>query len=221
MYGQYSTGRFPSSTSLFPISAFSFLNLLLRSAKSARQPHETSRKAARPVLFCRTLFLAGEGRMCQNKKKGDDFYAAFGGERRGARTGRFVLKNGFRHSSMIFMPPSAAKGEEAMMYIHYCKYCRRIHILNGHKLYCPACSGKLSELDISYMKYVNLSREERRALREKCADEKSLRELSVDYPRRGGAKWFQAAEPARTGRTTDNKSASRPEYSPHLRVSVS
>ena len=108
-----------------------------------------------------------------------------------------------------------------MMYIHYCKYWRRIHILNGHKLYCPACSGKLSELDISYMKYVNLSREERRALREKCADEKSLRELSVDYPRRGGAKWFQAAEPARTGRTTDNKSASRPEYSPHLRVSVS
>ena len=159
--------------------------------------------------------------MCQNKKKGDDFYAAFGGERRGARTGRFVLKNGFRHSLMIFMPPSAAKGEEAMMYIHYCKYCRRIHILNGHKLYCPACSGKLSELDISYMKYVNLSREERRALREKCADEKSLRELSVDYPRRGGAKWFQAAEPARTSRTTDNKSASRPEYSPHLRVSVS
>ncbi len=108
-----------------------------------------------------------------------------------------------------------------MMYIHYCKYCRRIHILNGHKLYCPACSGKLSELDISYMKYVNLSREERRALREKCADEKSLRELSVDYPRRGGAKWFQAAESARTGRTTDNKSASRREYSPHLRVSVS
>ena len=94
-----------------------------------------------------------------------------------------------------FMPPSAAKGEEAMMYIHYCKYCRRIHILNGHKLYCPACSGKLSELDISYMKYVNLSREERHP-EEKCADEKSLRELSVDYPERR-CQWFQAAEPAR------------------------
>ena len=72
-----------------------------------------------------------------------------------------------------FMPPSAAKGEEVMMYIHYCKYCRRIHILNGHKLYCPACSGKLSELNISYMKYVNLTREERHALKEKCADEKN------------------------------------------------
>ena len=66
-----------------------------------------------------------------------------------------------------------------MMYIHYCKYCRRIHILNGHKVYCPACSGKLTELGISYMKYVNLSKEERGQLKEKCADEKSLKELSV------------------------------------------
>ena len=53
-----------------------------------------------------------------------------------------------------------------MMYIHYCKYCRRIHILNGHKVYCPACSGKLTELGISYMKYVNLSKEERGQLKE-------------------------------------------------------
>ena len=119
------------------------------------------------------------------------------------------------------MPPSAAKGEEAMMYIHYCKYCRRIHILNGHKLYCPACSGKLSELDISYMKYVNLTREERRALKEKCADERLLRELSAEYPRRGRARWFQPAEPVRPAGATDSKAASRPEYSPHLQVSVS
>ena len=63
-----------------------------------------------------------------------------------------------------------------MMYIHYCKYCRRIHILNGHKVYCPACSGKLTELGISYMKYVNLSKTERGQLKEKCADEKGLKE---------------------------------------------
>lgn len=108
-----------------------------------------------------------------------------------------------------------------MMYIHYCKYCRRIHILNGHKLYCPACSGKLSELNISYMKYVNLTREERHALKEKCADEKNLRELSVEYTRRNDTRWFPSVEASATGRTTGNKSASRPEYSPHLRVSVS
>ncbi len=107
-----------------------------------------------------------------------------------------------------------------MMYIHYCKYCRRIHILNGHKAYCPACSGKLAELGISYMKYVNLSREQRALLKEKCADEKGLAELSVEYRMHRYSKWFKAmAEP--DAAATDNKPASLPEYKPHLRVSVS
>ena len=78
-----------------------------------------------------------------------------------------------------------------MMYIHYCKYCRRIHILNGHKVYCPACSGKLTELGISYMKYVNLSKTERGQLKEKCADEKGLKELSVEYRMHRYSKWFK------------------------------
>ncbi len=77
-----------------------------------------------------------------------------------------------------------------MMYIHYCKYCRRIHILNGHKVYCPACSGKLTEL-YSYMKYVNLSKTERGQLKEKCADEKGLKELSVEYRMHRYSKWFK------------------------------
>ena len=105
-----------------------------------------------------------------------------------------------------------------MMYIHYCKYCQRIHILNGHKAYCPACSGKLAELGISYLKYVNLSRPERLVLKEKCADEKGLRELAADSRTRRSGKWFQSALPAPA---TDNKSASRQEYSPHLQASVS
>ena len=36
-----------------------------------------------------------------------------------------------------------------MMYIHYCRHCKRIHMLNGHKKYCPACRGHLNELKIS------------------------------------------------------------------------
>ena len=107
-----------------------------------------------------------------------------------------------------------------MMYIHYCRYCRRIHILNGHKIYCPACSGKLTELNISYLKYVNLSREDRHALKEKCTDEKCLRELSAKYRRKSAAGWFPQAGSAPVS-ATDNRSVSRPEYSPHLRVSVS
>ena len=76
-----------------------------------------------------------------------------------------------------------------MMYTHYCKYCHRIHILNGHKVYCPACSGKLTELNISYLKYSGMSKPERAALKEKCADEINRRE------------------------STDKKSTSLPEYS--------
>ena len=116
-----------------------------------------------------------------------------------------------------------------MMYIHYCKYCRRIHILNGHKVYCPACSGKLTELGISYMKYVNLSKEERGQLKEKCADEKSLKELSVEYRMHRYSKWFKALPSgiksdkviAAATASTDSKQSRLPEYSPRLRVSVS
>ena len=79
-----------------------------------------------------------------------------------------------------------------MMYIHYCKYCQRIHILNGHKNYCPRCRGHLAELKISYLKYVNLDLEARRALRVRCADPRELAVLTAlpqkshDY-----AKWLQ------------------------------
>ena len=209
MYGQYSTGRFPSSTALFPVSPFSFLNLLLRYPKSAGRPHKPPKPTPALSLFVELFFLPEKKGCARIRKK----------ER---RTNLSIRAKEWRKPFFNdFMPPSAAKGEEVMMYIHYCKYCRRIHILNGHKLYCPACSGKLSELNISYMKYVNLTREERHALKEKCADEKNLRELSVEYRRRNGRQWFQSSDPARPASVTDNKSASRPEYSPHLQVSVS
>lgn len=51
-----------------------------------------------------------------------------------------------------------------MMYIHYCVHCNHIHILNGHKTLCPACSKKLKELNISYMEYVNYPPEKREKL---------------------------------------------------------
>ena len=79
-----------------------------------------------------------------------------------------------------------------MMYIHYCKYCQRIHILNGHKNYCPRCRGHLAELKISYLKYVNLDLEARRALRDRCADPRELAVLTAlpqkshDYAKGGG-----------------------------------
>lgn len=79
-----------------------------------------------------------------------------------------------------------------MMYIHYCRHCQHIHILNGHKLYCPRCCGHLTELKTSYIKYVNMDRDARRALCDRCSDPKQLPLLTAspkktyDY-----AKWLQ------------------------------
>ncbi len=52
-----------------------------------------------------------------------------------------------------------------MMYIHYCRTCNRIHILNGHKSICPSCERDLTELKISYMDYIQLGPEERHRLK--------------------------------------------------------
>ncbi len=78
-----------------------------------------------------------------------------------------------------------------MMYIHYCRHCQRIHILNGHKTYCPRCKGHLTELRISYIKYVNLDRQERQTLREHCKNPGELLLLSAAYSRtQEYARWL-------------------------------
>lgn len=68
-----------------------------------------------------------------------------------------------------------------MMYIHFCKHCTRIHILNGHKTECPRCSEKLTELKVSYMEYINLDLTQRDLLIEKCKDENQLSQISTIY----------------------------------------
>lgn len=79
-----------------------------------------------------------------------------------------------------------------MMYIHYCRHCQRIHILNGHKNYCPRCCGHLNELKMSYLKYVNLDRQERARLRLRCSDPKELAALTVSNNKTHEyAKWLQ------------------------------
>ncbi len=65
--------------------------------------------------------------------------------------------------------------------MHYCKNCRRIHILNGHKQECPACGQSLTELKISYLDYVALNQPERERLLLECQDEARLSQLSTTY----------------------------------------
>lgn len=51
-----------------------------------------------------------------------------------------------------------------MMYIHYCKTCNRIHILNGHRNLCPVCNLSLLELPITYMTYIEMDIDARKSL---------------------------------------------------------
>ena len=77
------------------------------------------------------------------------------------------------------------------MYMHYCKRCHRVHMLNGHKRSCPNCSGSITELKLTYMEYVSMNREERDRFITRCADETQLSELSTTYRMYKYSKWYK------------------------------
>ncbi len=78
-----------------------------------------------------------------------------------------------------------------MMYMHYCKSCHRIFMLNGHKMICPKCTDPLTELRISYLDYVNLNMQEREKFKESCADEEQLRKMKANYRMYKYSKWYR------------------------------
>lgn len=78
-----------------------------------------------------------------------------------------------------------------MMYLHFCKTCNRIHMLNGHKMSCPKCSDPLKELQMSYLDYIALNKTERSHFIKLCNDEKSLNEISITYRMYKYSKWYR------------------------------
>ena len=78
-----------------------------------------------------------------------------------------------------------------MMYVHFCKTCNRLHLLNGHKLICPACSDSLTEMKMPYLDYIHMSLAERNELLEKCQDEATLKKLSTTYRMYKYSKWYK------------------------------
>lgn len=58
-----------------------------------------------------------------------------------------------------------------MMYVHYCKACHWVHLLNGHKQKCPRCNTTLMELSIPYRDYVAMNITEREIVKTKCAND--------------------------------------------------
>ena len=78
-----------------------------------------------------------------------------------------------------------------MMYLHFCKTCNRIHMLNGHKQNCPKCDMPLKELQMSYLDYICLTDTERNLFIELCNDETSLKEISTTYRMYKYSKWYR------------------------------
>ena len=54
-------------------------------------------------------------------------------------------------------------------------------MLNGHKMSCPRCEASLTELQITYLEYTNMSREERTAFTVRLKDPERLARLSTTY----------------------------------------
>lgn len=79
-----------------------------------------------------------------------------------------------------------------MMYIHYCKTCNYIHMLNGHKTECPRCENKLTELKTTYFDYVDMGGKEREILLSQCADPEQLKEISTVYRMMKYSKRYKA-----------------------------
>ena len=78
-----------------------------------------------------------------------------------------------------------------MMYLHFCKTCNRIHILNGHKQTCPKCNLPMKELQIPYMDYIQMDQEQRQMFLSQCNDEISLQKISTTYRMFKYCKWYR------------------------------
>ena len=78
-----------------------------------------------------------------------------------------------------------------MMYMHYCKRCHRVYMLNGHKQKCPKCHEAITELKLSYMDYVAMDQEARQQFGNCCSDEEQLQELSTTYRMYKYSKWYK------------------------------
>lgn len=83
-----------------------------------------------------------------------------------------------------------------MMYIHYCKQCERIHMLNGHKMFCPKCEHALAELKMSYIDYMQMGHLERTQLLSECHDERRLSQLTTHYRMYKYSKWYKQLQKA-------------------------
>lgn len=56
---------------------------------------------------------------------------------------------------------------------------------------CPKCTDPLTELQISYLDYVDLDMTQREAFKNACADENQLSKLKTTYRMYKYSKWYK------------------------------
>jgi len=96
------------------------------------------------------------------------------------------------------------------MYMHYCKRCQKVHMLNGHKMSCPRCSAPLTELQISYLDYTDMSKEDRLTFEAHLKDPELLSKLSTTYRMYKYSKWYREL----MSQTADNIYPFEPKRTP-------
>ncbi len=64
-------------------------------------------------------------------------------------------------------------------------------MLNGHKMSCPRCEASLVELQISYLNYTNMSKEERTAFTAHLKEPERLAKISTTYRMYKYSKWYK------------------------------
>lgn len=64
-------------------------------------------------------------------------------------------------------------------------------MLNGHRMNCPKCETKLTELSISYLEFVDLDIPQREELRAQCDDATQLKDISTTYRMYKYSKWYK------------------------------
>lgn len=101
---------------------------------------------------------------------------------------------------LITIPGNAHQKDwmKIMMYMHYCKLCHRIFMLNGHKMICPKCTEPLTELQISYLDYTDLDPAQRQLFKEACADDEKLHQLKATYRMYKYSKWYKELQSKNT-----------------------
>lgn len=100
----------------------------------------------------------------------------------------------YRENATIFLQSNIVKKKgfyHFMMYMHYCKNCSRLHMLNGHKVSCPSCENPLNELNISYLSYTNMDAQSRNVFLQELGTEDGLRKYTTTYRMLKYNKWFK------------------------------